>query len=288
MIAARHPEIAPDSKDRASDAAPGTPSDEVADVLATGRGDISTLFVSMATPPSRGARRRISALAHPRPPARTASAGRRARLAAVGVDAGVPGRPRAERGALRRDRPRDDLLLHRPERTDGFLELSTALGGADRKLPLLPPVERGVYKVTEQDGRAASQGRRRRAAVVAGRGRVPAAGDGRDAPADLVDVDGVAGVWSATSLAVDARLASAPRGPDDHVLLPRRRPGRTAETAAAGARQAVERRRRRTAVRRAVSPRGAARVGSLCAVGGLNAHRPDGRLRQGALDGQTG
>ena len=28
---------------------PGTPSDEVDDVLATGRGDITTLFVSMAT-----------------------------------------------------------------------------------------------------------------------------------------------------------------------------------------------------------------------------------------------
>ncbi len=28
---------------------PGTPSDEIDDVLATGRGDITTLFVSMAT-----------------------------------------------------------------------------------------------------------------------------------------------------------------------------------------------------------------------------------------------
>ena len=28
---------------------PGTPSDEVADVLAAGRGDITTIFVSMAT-----------------------------------------------------------------------------------------------------------------------------------------------------------------------------------------------------------------------------------------------
>src|SRR6202048_727926 len=28
---------------------PGTPSDEIDDVVATGRGDISTLFVSMAT-----------------------------------------------------------------------------------------------------------------------------------------------------------------------------------------------------------------------------------------------
>jgi hypothetical protein len=32
------------------------------------------------------------------------------------------------------------------------------------------------------------------------------------APTDLVDVDGVAGVWSAVSLAVDASLASAPAG----------------------------------------------------------------------------
>ena len=29
----------------------------------------------------------------------------------------------------------------------GFLELSKALGDAGRKLPLLPPVERGVYGV---------------------------------------------------------------------------------------------------------------------------------------------
>ena len=28
---------------------PGTPSDEVADVLAAGRGDITTMFISMAT-----------------------------------------------------------------------------------------------------------------------------------------------------------------------------------------------------------------------------------------------
>jgi hypothetical protein len=32
------------------------------------------------------------------------------------------------------------------------------------------------------------------------------------APTHLTDVDGVAGVWSATSQAVDARLASAPAG----------------------------------------------------------------------------
>ena len=32
------------------------------------------------------------------------------------------------------------------------------------------------------------------------------------APTGLTDVDGVAGVWSSTSQAVDARLASAPAG----------------------------------------------------------------------------
>jgi hypothetical protein len=34
---------------------PGTPSDDVADVLATGHGDITTLFVSMATRHPEGA-----------------------------------------------------------------------------------------------------------------------------------------------------------------------------------------------------------------------------------------
>ena len=33
---------------------------------------------------------------------------------------------------------------------DPFLELSKALGGAGRKLPLLPPVERGIYEVKEK------------------------------------------------------------------------------------------------------------------------------------------
>ena len=46
MIAARHPEI--DLPRRTAMMLPGTPSDEVADVLAAGRGEITTLFVSMA------------------------------------------------------------------------------------------------------------------------------------------------------------------------------------------------------------------------------------------------
>ena len=71
----------------------------------------------------------------------------RARIVAVGVDAGLPVRTCGEHCPLRRDRPRDDVLLHRPGGLEGFNELSQALGDAGRKLPLLPPVERGVYEV---------------------------------------------------------------------------------------------------------------------------------------------
>ena len=101
MIAARHPEIAlpqDDSRSRRTNVMelPGTPSDEVDGVLADGRGRHHHAVRVHGDAPSRGRRRRISALAHPRPPARAAPAVRRARLAAVGVDAGVPGRARSE------------------------------------------------------------------------------------------------------------------------------------------------------------------------------------------------
>ena len=75
---------------------PGTPSDEIDDVLATGRGDITTLFVSMATRHPDGIRRRVPALAHPGSPSRATSTVGRARLASVGVDAGVPRCPRCD------------------------------------------------------------------------------------------------------------------------------------------------------------------------------------------------
>jgi hypothetical protein len=99
-----------------------------------------------------------------------------------------------------------------PSGLDGFLELSRALGGAGRKLPLLPPVERGVYNVERK--------------VAAPRIKVggdvlpwwPVLGvylllERGAAPADrLVNVDGVAGVWQAATLAVDEKMASAGAG----------------------------------------------------------------------------
>jgi hypothetical protein len=99
-----------------------------------------------------------------------------------------------------------------PSGLDGFLDLAKALIGADRKLPLLPPVERGVYDVERK--------------VAAPRIKVgadvlpwwPVKGvylllERGGTPADrLVDVDGVAGVWQAATLAVDERMASAQAG----------------------------------------------------------------------------
>ena len=108
----------------------------------------------------------------------------------------------------------------------GFYELSKALGGADRKLPLLPPVQRGVYAV---QNKSAAPRIKVGADVLPWwpvRGVYLLLESGATPPADLVDVDGVAGVWSVASQDVDARLASAPRGPVAHLLLPRRRPGR--------------------------------------------------------------
>jgi hypothetical protein len=126
---------------------PGTPSDEVADVLATGRGEITTLFVSMATRHPDGTDAdylRWHTLDH-RP--------EQHRLAAVRASLRLVSTPacrsaRAVSGGLL-DAVDHVMTYFFTDRAGlrGFNELSTALGDAGRKLPLLPPVERGVYEV---------------------------------------------------------------------------------------------------------------------------------------------
>ena len=81
---------------------PGTPSDEVADILATGSGDITTMFVSMATRHPEGADAEYlhwHTLDH-RPEQHRLSA--RPGVVAAGVDAGLPGGPGGRARALRR------------------------------------------------------------------------------------------------------------------------------------------------------------------------------------------
>jgi hypothetical protein len=191
---------------------PGTPSDEVADVLATGRGDITTLFVSMARrhPEGRDAEYlRWHTLDHR--PEQHRLAGVRASLRLVSTPecraARAPGDERFD--AI------DHVMTYFFTDESGltsFLELSSALGGADRKLPLLPPVQRGVYAI---EHKSAAPRIKAGADVLPWwpiRGVYLLLESGAGAPTDLVDADGVGGIWSVASQDVDARLASAPAG----------------------------------------------------------------------------
>ncbi|MGX9792734.1 hypothetical protein [Mycobacterium sp. MMS18-G62] len=191
---------------------PGTPSDEVDGVLAAGHGDITTLFVSMARRHPEGADAeylRWHTLDH-RP--------EQHRLTAVRASLRLVSTPacRAAR-ATNRD-PYDDIdhvmtyFFTDQSGMTGFLDLAKALSNAGRKLPLLPPVERGIYRVEDK----ATAPRVKIGADVLPwwpvRGVYLLLEQGGSTAAQLTDVDGVAGVWSAASQSVDARLASAPAG----------------------------------------------------------------------------
>jgi hypothetical protein len=191
---------------------PGTPSDEIDDVLATGRGDITTLFVSMATRHPEGTDAeylRWHTLDH-RP--------EQHRLSAVRASLRLVSTPACRAARAATHDPHDAIdhvmtyFFTDPGGMDGFLALAKALIGGKRKLPLLPPVERGVYEVQRKS--AAPR-------VKVGADVLPwwpVRGvylllERGDAPTEaLLDVDGVAGLWSAPAMEVDARLASAKAG----------------------------------------------------------------------------
>jgi hypothetical protein len=191
---------------------PGTPSDQVADVLATGNGGITTLFVSMATRHPDGADAeylRWHTLDH-RP--------EQHRLSAVRASLRLVSTPEC-RSARAVSRDPYDAIDHvmtyfftDQSGMTGFLELAKGLIGADRKLPLLPPVERGIYRV---ENKVAATRVKIGSDVLPWwpvRGAYLVLEHAASAPTQLTDVDGVAGVWSAASQSVDARLASAPAG----------------------------------------------------------------------------
>jgi len=191
---------------------PGTPSDEVADVLAAGRGDITTMFISMAMRHPEGTDAeylRWHTLDH-RPEQHRLTA-LRASLRLVST----PGCRAARAFGTDRFDPVDHVMSYFFTDTAGlaaFNGLSAALGGAGRKLPLLPPVERGVYDVR---AKAAAPRVKIGADVLPwwpARGVYLLLESDAPAPTGLAEVDGVAGVWCAASLPVDASLASAPAG----------------------------------------------------------------------------
>ncbi|OAN38600.1 hypothetical protein [Mycolicibacterium iranicum] len=191
---------------------PGTPSDEVDGVLAVGRGDITTLFVSMASRHPEGLDAdylRWHTLDH-RP--------EQHRLSAVRASLRLVSTPECRQARLPGD-PRFDTIDHvmtyfftDTVGLEAFNDLSTALGNAGRKIALLPPVERGVYGVQSKDAAP-------RVKVGADvlpwwpvRGVFVLLEHESSDPAALLDVDGVAGVWSASTLNADAGLASAKVG----------------------------------------------------------------------------
>lgn len=191
---------------------PGTPTDEVAEVIAIGRGNISTLFVSMATRHPDGADAdylRWHTLDH-RP--------EQHRLPAVRASMRLVSTPacRSVRSASRGPLDAVDHVMTYfftdPGGLGAFTDLAAALRGAGRMLPLLPPVERGVYEVQRKvAGPRVKIGSDvlpwlpvRGAFLLVERGTMPST--------NLVDVDGVAGVWSGSALDVDASLASTQPG----------------------------------------------------------------------------
>lgn len=191
---------------------PGTPSDAVPDVLATGGGDIGTIFVSMATRHPDGTDAeylRWHTLDH-RP--------EQHRLTAVRASLRLVSTP-ACRDARAAGNDRFDPVDHVMSYffTDqtglaGFLALSDALGSAGRKLPLLPPVERGVYGVC---GKAAAPRVKVGADVLPWwptRGVYLLLETDATPPTELTALEGVAGIWSAQSQSVGKDLASARAG----------------------------------------------------------------------------
>ena len=205
---------------------PGTPSDEIDDVLATGRGDITTLFVSMATRHPDGTDAeylRWHTLDH-RP--------EQHRLSAVRASLRLVSTPACRAARAASPDPYDAIdhvmtyFFTDPGGMEGFLALAKALiGGKPETSPAAAGRTRCLRGAAQVRG-TAGQGRRRRASVVAGEGRVPAARAWRCVRrTPLLDVDGVAGVWSATAHGRRREVGERAGGPDHHLLLPRRRPG---------------------------------------------------------------
>lgn len=181
-------------------------------MLAAGCGDIGTLFVSMARRHPEGLDAeylRWHTLDH-RP--------EQHRLSGVRASLRLVSTPECRAVRAHSDAAFDEIdhvmtyFFTDQSGLKPFLDLSSALGRADRKLPLLPPVQRGVYAVAHTE--AAPR-------IKVGADVLPwwpAHGvyllleSGTTPPTGLVDVDGVGGAWSVASQDVDERLASARAG----------------------------------------------------------------------------
>lgn len=179
----------------------GTPSDQCDPILATGDGDITTLFLSMAKrhPDGNDADYlRWHCLDH-RPEQHRLSA-LRASLRAVSTPACRAARAAGDSAfeAI------DHLMVYffsEPAGLAAFGQLSTALRDAGRSPFILPPVQRGVFDVREK---SAAQRARIGAGVLPW---LPVTGiyllleQGSASAATLTEVPGIAGLWTAQAQA---------------------------------------------------------------------------------------
>jgi hypothetical protein len=187
----------------------GTASDQVAEILATGGGDITTLFVSMSTRHPEGedaAYLRWHALDH-RP--------EQYRLSALRSSLRIVSTPECRAARAAADpafEAVDHVMTYFFEDMAGlepFNALAVALRDAGRMPYLLPAVQRGVYTVQD---RAADPEAKAGADVLPW---WPAKGiyllvEMGGAPAkDLVDIPGGAGQWTAGAAASDFSTAEA-------------------------------------------------------------------------------
>jgi len=180
----------------------------VPEILATGRGDITTLFVSMAARHPRGEDARYlrwHTLDH-RP--------EQHRLATLRASLRIVSTPgcRAARAACA---PQCEAIDHvmtyffsDPAGLADFGRLSTALRDAGRAPEVLPPVLRGVYRV----GARAAAARARVGADVLpwwpARGVYLLLEENAAAADALIEVPGVAGVWSGNATASEHASAA--------------------------------------------------------------------------------
>lgn len=185
----------------------GTPSDRVPEILAEGRGGITTLFVSMARRHPDGADAqylRWHTLDHRPEQHRLASV--RASLRVVSTAA-----CRAARAASdERFDAIDHVMTYFFAGIGGlndFNKLSKALSSAGRVPFVLPPVQRGVYTVESRFAAARAKVGSDVLPWCPARGVYLLLEQGAAPATRLADVPGVAGLWSANSVPTEFSTA---------------------------------------------------------------------------------
>lgn len=192
---------------------PGTPSDEVPGVLATGRCVVSQIYVSLSArdPQGRDADyTRWHTFDH-RP--------EQYRLDALRGSVRLVSSPECRAARAAKDPRYDDVdhvmnyFFSDLSSMQGFNDMAVALGGAGRIPFLLPMVERGLFTL---DGMAAAPRVKVGADVLLWwpfQGVYLLIEEGVAAASDLVEVEGVAGAWWGAGFQLDPAFPSADRQP---------------------------------------------------------------------------